>query len=204
MGTMFGALTGVGLSASAGLNAWIPLLIIGLLDRYTNLIMVPEGWHWLSNGWILIILGVLLAIEMVADKVPVVDSANDAIQTFIRPTAGGLAFGATGDAHSVTVSNPGTFMSHHEWVPIASGAAIALVIHVMKATVRPVANTVSLGAAAPVLSVTEDIASVFMSLVAIILPVLVVVFLVVIVFAFWRIRKRIKRRRAAKRALAQS
>jgi hypothetical protein len=199
---MFAAFTGIGLSASAGLNAWIPLLIIGLLDRYTNLIMVPQGWHWLSNGWILIIIAALLVVEMIADKVPVVDSANDAIQTFIRPTAGGIAFGSTSDAKTVTVSDPGSFMSHHQWVPIASGAAIALAMHVTKSTVRPVANTVSLGTAAPVLSVIEDVASTFMSLIAIILPVLVIVFLILIIFAFWRLRKRFKRRRAAKRAMA--
>ena len=42
------ALTGIGLATSAGLNAYIPLLIIGLLDRYTNLITLPDR---LAAGW---------------------------------------------------------------------------------------------------------------------------------------------------------
>jgi large-conductance mechanosensitive channel len=197
---MFAALTGIGLSASAGLNAWIPLLVIGLLDRYTTLITLPSSWAWLANPWVLLILAVLLVIEMITDKVPVMDSINDGIHTFIRPTAGGIAFGSTSDAQTVTVQDPGKFLSSHAWVPIVSGAGIALVMHLMKATVRPVANTVTLGTAAPVLSLAEDITSVAMSLVAIIIPILIIVFLVAIVFVFIRLRKRMKRRRLEKRA----
>ncbi len=199
---MFPVLTGIGLSASAGLNAWIPLLAIGLLNRYTTLIDVPQSWQWLSNGWILLILGALLAIEMVADKVPIVDSANDAVQTFVRPTAGGLAFGASSDAHTVTVSNPGTFFSSHAWVGIAFGAVIALFMHLLKATARPVINTFTLGTGAPVVSTLEDTFSAAMSVVAIVLPILIVVFLAFIGFVFWRVRRRLRRRRELRQAPA--
>ena len=44
------ALTGTGLAASAGLNAYIPLVIMGVLARYTDSIGLPNGWQWLSNG----------------------------------------------------------------------------------------------------------------------------------------------------------
>lgn len=84
---MFEVLTGTGLAASAGLNAYIPLLILGLLGRYTDLIDLPSGWTWLGNGWVILIMAVLLAVEMVADKVPVVDHINDMVQTVVRPTA---------------------------------------------------------------------------------------------------------------------
>ena len=88
---MFEVLTGAGLAAAAGLNAYIPLLAIGLLSRFTDLVSLPPGWAWLENGWVQIILGVLLVIEIVADKVPAVDSVNDWIQTIVRPAAGGIA-----------------------------------------------------------------------------------------------------------------
>ena len=67
------------------------MLILGLLNRFTNLITLPHGWEWLSNGWMLALLGVLLAVEVIADKVPALDSVNDVVQTGIRPTADGLA-----------------------------------------------------------------------------------------------------------------
>jgi hypothetical protein len=191
---MIEALTGIGLSASSGLNAWIPLLMLGLLNRYTNLITLPASWHWLSNGWVLIILGILLAFEIVADKVPVVDSANDAVQTFVRPTSGGLAFGASSDAHTVTVSDPGSFFHNHAWVGIASGALIAFFMHVLKSTSRPVMNTLTLGAAAPVVSTAEDVTSASLSIVAIVIPILVVLFLALIIYGLFRIRRRLRRR----------
>src|SRR5258705_4919327 len=107
-------LTGIGLATSAGLNAYIPLLMIGLLGRFTNFIELPSSWSWLENGWVLAILGVLLAIEFVADKIPVVDHVNDLVQTVVRPTAGGLAFGAASSSSTVTVSNPGDFFSSNQ------------------------------------------------------------------------------------------
>ncbi len=195
------ALTGIGLSASAGLNAWIPLLAIGLLNRYTNLISLPSGWTWLSNGWILTILVVLLVIEMVADKVPVVDSVNDAIHTVVRPTAGGLAFGASADASTVTVSDPGSFFSSHQWVAVVSGVLIALFVHLMKASARPVINTFTGGVGAPVVSTAEDVTSAGLSLIAIIVPILVVIFLIGFAFFVIWARKRIGARRARKREL---
>src|SRR4029453_19214082 len=119
------ALTGVGLATSAGLNAYIPLLAVGILNRTTGLVHLPPSWQWLSNGWVIGILLVLLAIEFVADKVPVVDHVNDVIQTFVRPTAGGLAFGAASSSSTVTVSDPGEFFSSHQWVPIVGGGGVS-------------------------------------------------------------------------------
>jgi hypothetical protein len=184
-------LTGTGLAASAGLNAYIPLLTMGLLARFTETIDLPTGWQWLSNGWVLAILTVLLAIEMVADKVPVVDSVNDVVQTVVRPTAGGLAFGAGSTSQTVTVADPGSFFSSHQWVPVAAGVLIALAVHGVKAASRPVVNATTAGFGAPVASTAEDFGSVLMSLLAILLPVLVLIAVVLlVVLAVWVVRRR--------------
>jgi hypothetical protein len=197
---VFEVLTGMGLSAAAGLNAWIPLLSVGLLARYTHLITLPPSWHWLENGWTLTILAVLLVIEMIADKIPVVDHLNDVIHTVIRPTAGGLAFGAASQSQTATVSDPGQFFTSHQWIPIAAGAIIALSVHGVKATARPVVNATTLGFGAPFVSVAEDVASVTMSLVAVVIPVLIVLFLAAIVGLFVWARRRRRRRKAEKLA----
>lgn len=197
------ALTGMGLSASAGLNAYIPLLAVGLLTRYTDLVSLPGGWHWLANGWVIAILAVLEAIEVVADKVPALDSVNDVVHTAIRPTAGGLAFGAASQAHTQTVTDPGAFFSGHQWIPVIAGALIALCVHGVKATARPVINVSTFGVGGPVVSTVEDVFSAAMSLVAIVLPVLIVVFLAgIVLFFVWarRRRRRRKAERAARRA----
>ncbi|MBM0256865.1 DUF4126 domain-containing protein [Micromonospora sp. 4G55] len=200
---MFEVLTGTGLAASAGLNAYIPLIIMGLLARYTDLIELPSGWQWLGNGWVVLILAVLLAVEVVADKVPVVDHVNDLVQTVVRPTAGGLAFGAGASSETVTVSDPGSFFSSHQWVPVVTGVVIALGVHLLKSAVRPVVNATTAGFGAPVASTAEDATSVVMSLVAIVLPVLVLAFLLgLVTFLFWFLRRRSDRRRERQAARA--
>jgi uncharacterized membrane protein len=193
--TVFEVLTGTGLAASAGLNAYIPLLTMGLLARYTDLIDLPGGWQWLGNGWVVVILAVLLAVELVADKVPVVDHVNDVVQTVVRPTAGGLAFGAGSASETVTVDDPGQFFSSSQWVPVVIGVVIALGVHLLKAAARPVVNATTAGFGAPVASTAEDATSVLMSVVAIILPALVLAFLAgLVLFVFWLFRRRSRRR----------
>lgn len=197
---MLEALTGTGLAASAGLNAYIPLMVMGLLARYTDLVDLPSGWTWLGNGWVLIVLAVLLSVEVVADKVPVVDHVNDVVQTVVRPTAGGLAFGAGSGAQTVTVSDPGSFFGSHQWVPVAAGVLIALCVHGVKAAARPVVNVSTAGFGAPIVSTIEDIGSVVMSVLAILMPILV---LVGLGFLIWGTVLVVRRRRR-KRQIAAS
>ncbi|TPX01190.1 DUF4126 domain-containing protein, partial [Schumannella luteola] len=63
----------------------------GIAGRF-DWIQLPGGWTWLENEWVLLILAVLLVVEIVADKVPAVDSVNDWIQTVVRPASGGIVF----------------------------------------------------------------------------------------------------------------
>ena len=143
-------------------------------------------------------MAVLLLIEFVADKVPIVDHVNDVIQTVIRPTSGGLVFGAASGAQTATVPAPGDFFTSHQWVPIAVGVLVSLTVHGMKAGVRPVIIATTAGFGAPVASTAEDITSVVISLVAIVLPVLVLVFIVGIVVVFVLLMRRRKRRKEEK------
>ena len=104
MELLLGILSAFGLSASAGLNAYIPLLVVALLARFTHLIKLNPPWDVLSNGWIIAFLVILSLIEFFADKIPAVNHINDVIQTFIRPTAGAIAFAAS--AHVISDIHP--------------------------------------------------------------------------------------------------
>ncbi len=189
---MLAALTGIGLSAAAGLNAYIPFLVVALLDRFTDVVNLPAGWEWMSNWWAIGICAVLLAAEVVLDKVPVVDSLNDTIQTFVRPAVGGVIFAATTAAADVEAS---PWVRERPWISVLAGVVVAGLVHAGKATTRPVANAASAGVAAPLVSTAEDGASVGLSFVAIFVPVLVLVLLAGLVWGFvWLWRKRPKRR----------
>ena len=189
-------LTGFGLASAAGLNAYIPLLALGLLARFTDLVSLPAGWAWLENGWVMAIVAVLLAVEVVADKVPALDSINDTVQTLVRPTAGGIVFGSGTAAQTAAVTDPGAFAQSGQWIPVVAGVVVALIVSLTKSTVRPAANVATAGMAAPVLSTIEDIVSVLLVVLAILVPVLVLVALVGMAWAAVRLIRR--RRRAAK------
>jgi hypothetical protein len=187
-------LTGTGLAVSAGLNAYVPLLAIGLSARLLDFVTLPEGWAWLENPWVLAVLGLLFAIEIVADKIPVVDGFNDWLQTIVRPTAGGLAFGSGSTATTLAVTDPAAFFSNNQWVPIAFGAAIALIVHVTKATIRPVVNVATVGLATPVISAVEDTGSIAVSILAILVPILILLVIPLVVWMIWWTMRRRKRR----------
>ncbi|AQZ64715.1 Probable transmembrane protein [[Actinomadura] parvosata subsp. kistnae] len=194
---MLAALTGLGLSTAAGLNAYIPLLVVGVLANVTDAVRLPDGYSWLSNWGVLAILAVLLLAEMVLDKVPAVDSVNDAIQTVVRPASGGVVFSATSAAAELDSS---TWMTEHPWAGWLLGIVLALAVHAVKAAARPVINAGTAGVGAPVVSTVEDAGSFGMSLVAIFLPVLVIVVLLALAVVAWWLLRRVRRFRARRRA----
>ena len=108
---MFEAISGLsaafGLSGSAGLNAYIPLLVVALAARFPMsdpLVKLQAPFDLLGSWWAIGLIAVLLVIEIVADKIPAIDSINDGIQTFIRPAAGAILF--AGSANVITDIHP--------------------------------------------------------------------------------------------------
>jgi uncharacterized membrane protein len=192
---MLELLTGTGLAAAAGLNAYIPLLLVGLSSRFLDWIQLPPAWAWLENEWVLVVLGVLFVIEIVADKIPVVDSVNDWIQTIVRPAAGGILFGSGTSSETVAVTDPAEFFASNQWVPIVIGIVLSLLVHAGKTFSRPAANAVTAGVAAPVLSTLEDITSVVLSLLAILFPVLVILGVIGLAIGLVALIRRMRRRK---------
>jgi len=171
MELLAGIFTAFGLSASAGLNAYIPLLVVGLLARYTELINLSKPWDTLANPWIILMLCILVIIEMLADKIPAVNHLNDLIQTLIRPVAGAIAFAAS--AHVVTDIHPA--------LALASGLLVAGTVHVAKAgVIRPLVTATTGGVANTPVSIAEDVTSTVLSILAVILPVIIGTLMVVL------------------------
>jgi uncharacterized membrane protein len=177
-----------GLAGSAGLNAYIPLLLVALAARFPlsdPLVTLQPPYDLLGNWWAIGIIAVLLVIEVVADKVPAVDTVNDAIQTFVRPAAGAFLF--AGSANVIT--------DIHPILALGAGLVVAGGVHATKTAARPVVTVTTAGIGNPVVSVIEDIVAFVVSLLSLLLPILaailMVVFLIVIITFVrrWRQRK---------------
>lgn len=185
MDLLTGIFTAFGLSASAGLNAYIPLLLVGLIGRYTDLMKLNAPWDTLSHPGIILMLSVLVIIEMLADKVPAVNHINDLIQTLIRPTAGAIAFAAS--ANVVTDVSP--------VLALAAGLLVAGTVHVAKAgALRPMVTATTGGVGNVPVSIAEDIVSTVLSILAIVLPILIGTLMVVLAaFIIWWLYRRANR-----------
>ena len=174
MEVLTGVFTAFGLSASAGLNAYIPLLVVALLSKYTDLIKLTPPWDALESWWIIGLLIVLVTIEFFADKVPAVNHVNDVIQTFIRPVGGAVVFAAS--AHVITELHP--------VVALAAGLLIAGGVHAVKAVaIRPAVTATTAGAGNVPVSILEDFISTVLSILAIVIPLLIGALL--LIFAVW-------------------
>ena len=168
---MIAVLMGTGLAAAAGLNAYIPFLLVGLVARFTDVLVLPDPYHWIENPWVLGVGTVLLLGELLLDKVPVVDTVNDVIGTVIRPATGGLIFAASQAADQVDSSS---WLRDHEWVAVVLGVSVAAAVHLVKAISRPAINLTTAGVGGPIVSVAEDASAFTLCMIAIFAPVLVI------------------------------
>jgi hypothetical protein len=178
-----------GLSAASGLNAYIPLLVIGLLARFTNLIHLHQPYDVLTHPVVLIVLAVLAVLDCIGDKIPAVDHVLHLIGLVVHPVAGAILFlAANSDTGTV---NP--------VLAAVCGLVLAGGIHAARATARPVATATTAGLANPLVSFAEDVVALALSILAVVVPVVAALLVLFVVITLVRFVRR-RRRRAATRA----
>jgi len=182
MELLLGVFSAFGLSASAGLNAYIPLFTIAIIARYTEWFKLNPPFDNLGNPWIIILLGVLIIIEFLADKIPAFNHFNDLLQTFVRPVAGAIVFAAS--ARVLTDVSP--------VISLACGLFIAGGVHVAKAgLLRPAVTATTGGVGNVPVSIAEDIVSTVTSFLAVVMPVIVaLLFILLAVLILWWLSRR--------------
>lgn len=177
-------LLGLGLSASTGLNTFLPLLLLAAAAKFEIAgITLGEKFEWLSSDVAIIVLIIACVAELVADKVPAVDHFLDTIGTFVRPVAG-----ATAVASVLTDVDPMVAAL----VGIMMGAPTSLGFHTLKAGTRVASSAATFGCANPLISIVEDIFSLVLTVISIFVPVLVPIALGLFIFVLWKVMKRIR------------
>jgi len=169
-------LSGLGLAAPAGLNAYIPLLVLALADRLSNDVTLEQPYDFLSSTWGIIILLLLLTVEIVVDKIPGLDHANDLLQSVVRPAAGAVLLMATTNDEGII--NP--------VVAMILGLGVAGGVHAVKTISRPAVTVSTGGLGNPIVSMIEDGVAIIASILAVLLPILAVItFVLLAFFVYW-------------------
>ena len=185
MAAIGGVLAAFGLAAAAGLNAYIPLLIVALTARFTDWFALGPTWEPLPSWWVIGLLFFLVTVEFFADKAPAINHANDAIQTFVRPAAGALLFAAS--TNVVTDINP--------IVAMIAGLLTAGSVHVAKsAAIRPAVSLTTGGIGNTPVSILEDLVATALAIAAVLIPVAIAIMMVfmttTIIWLLWRRERR--------------
>lgn len=170
----------LGTSFASGLNVYATVAAAGLFQRF-GVVQLPDSLQVLANPFVIGLAAILFLIEFIADKIPYVDSAWDAVHTFIRPPAAALiAYSAFGEVPA-------------EWKTGAAllAGGVALTSHGAKATTRAAANTSPEPVSNWILSLAEDGLAVFLAWMAaehpLITAAVVVVLVIVAVLVIWKL-----------------
>jgi hypothetical protein len=175
-------LSGLGGAASSGLNAYLPLLILAMADRFTSTIDLKSPYDIISSPWGIIILLLLLPIELIADKIPGVDHASDLLHSAIRPAAAAFIMMAMTDER-------GHF---NAVVALIIGLFVGVFVHGVKATTRPAITLATGGVGNPLISMAEDAAVVVTIIVAIFFPLALILILPLVGYGIFRAYMRMK------------
>ncbi len=184
--TLLSLATGLGLSTAAGFNAYLPLLITGILGRTTDLITLDAPFDRLEDPVVLGLIAAVGLIDFIGDKIPAVDHVLHAIGFVVAPVAGAvLALGVTSDTGIVPA------------VALIMGAVAAEGAQGARATVRPLSTVTTGGAGNPLISLGEDGLSATLSFAAILVPLLALVLVAgVVVLVVWALRRARRRWRS--------
>ena len=182
--TLFTNLLGaIGLGAASGLNAWIPLLGLGLAER-VGLVTLTAPFDRLGSTEALVVLGLVFVIDLVGDQIAVVDHVLHA--------AGAVVLAAQENLISES----------HPWAAAVVGVGIGGSVHLARSAVRPAVTAGTGGFGNPVASTVEDVVSFVLTVLAVLVPVLAFGAVVVLTVVVVRRVRRWRRRRAAALAAA--
>jgi uncharacterized membrane protein len=137
------------LTTTAGLRGFLTLFAASIAAHY-QWIHPSSGFAWLGSDTATTVLGVFALLELLADKVPVVDHALHAVSFAVRPLAGAILVGST-----VHTDNSALLYGL-----MAIGAINSLIVHSSSTAVRAASTVGTFGAANAPISLGEDIGAI--------------------------------------------
>ena len=164
--------TAMGSAWLSGINLYATVVTLGLLERF-QLVKLPGSLNMLGEWWMIALAGTFYLIEFVADKIPAVDSAWDAIHTFIRVPAGAI----------LAASAFAEFDPAVKLIAMLAGGGIALSSHSTKAATRLAANTSPEPFSNMALSLSEDLFTFGSAIMLAFFPLIILIFVLIFAIA---------------------
>ncbi len=183
------AMLGLGLAAASGMRTFLPLLMLSAAVHFELFgITVGESMQWIGSTGALVALAIAAVVELGADLIPFVDNALSVVGNVTGPIAGVIAAWAAFSHLDPAVAGIAA---------IVVGAPTALTFSSAQTGARAVSTATTGGLANPVLSVFEDVLTFFTSLIAMILPLLIIPLLAALLWLSWRGLRRLRGARTA-------
>ena len=178
----------IGLGSASGLNPWIPLFGLGLADRF-GLVSLTGSSDLLSSTPALVVLGVLFVLDLVGDKIPAIDHGLHLVGLVVAPVSGAV----------VVAAQENLLSTSHPWLAAALGMVLGGSFHALRSSVRPVVTVGTGGTGNVVVSAMEDVVSLTLTVLAVLVPVLAFLAVVGVAVGAVLLLRRWRRRRAARR-----
>lgn len=177
---------GVALAAAAGLRVFIPLLLASVAAHFGRFELSP-AFEWLATWPALIAFSVAAVVEIGAYYLPGVDHALDVITGPLALAAGVL----------LVVAPLGDLSPMWRWsIAVVAGAGAAGITQAASTLLRVKSATLTGGVGNPLVASAELGGSLLLSLLAVLLPVLALLFVVLVVWGLFAMRRRMRRREA--------
>jgi hypothetical protein len=187
LGVLF---TALGLSTTAGLRAYFPLLAMAV-GGSTGQIQLSPAFKHLDTWYVTAALVVLVLGEFAVDKIPGLTHVSDAFHTVVRPLSGAIVMAGT--VNPLSTANP--------WAAAVVGAVLALTVHATQSATGAGVAAVTGGLGSPVQSVAEDVFVVGAAILSIVAPFVAIALIVVSAVVFFLLaRAGLRKLRAARMA----
>jgi|SRR5579883_1687388 hypothetical protein len=187
--------TPFGLAFASGLNAYLPLLAFAVSARWLDLYKVNSTFSFTTRTWFIVVLAILTILDFVAEKIPLIDHAWNAVHTFVRPLAGALVAAAAVShyisgihAFSAGISSAALVAGiAANIIPVTGivlliiaiiGAGLALLSHTSKSIMHVASTITTAGLFTAALSFLEDILALVAILLSLFAPAIMLLMLV--------------------------
>lgn len=181
LNTLLSVGVGLGLAAAAGFRVFVPLLVLSIASR-AGYVPLSPGFDWIASTPALVAFATATVLEIGGYYVPWLDNLLDTVAAPAAVTAGIVA------SASVMTDLP-PFL---KWsVALIGGGAAAGVVQTSTSLLRLKSTATTAGLANPLLATTELVGSVVTSVLAIVLPVLALLLIALVLFAIYRVSRRL-------------